>query len=82
MMAESISDYNDGASSVKESRRFFEVPGLARRGPPKRTGVSSVSSREARRGEQRQIAAGQAITAEPLDYYSGTPKEHTKRKML
>ena len=66
MMAESISDYNNGASSMKESRQFFEVPGLARRGPPKRTDGFSVSSREARRGEQRQIATGQAITAEPL----------------
>ena len=66
MMAESISDLNDGASSIKESRQFFEVPGLARRGPPKCTGGYSVSSREARRGEQRQIATGQAITEEPL----------------
>ena len=49
MMAESsISDYNDGASS-------FKVPGLARRGPPKRTGGFSVSSRQARRGEQRLV---------------------------
>ena len=68
MMAEStsISDYNDGASPIKESPQFFEVPGLAQRGRPNRTGGSSVSSRGARRGEQRQIATGQAITAEPL----------------
>ena len=66
MMAESISDYNDGASSIKESRQFFEVPNLARRGPPNRTGASSVSSREVMRGEQRQIATSQEITAEPL----------------
>ena len=83
MMAESISDYNDGASSIKESRQFFKVPGLARRDPPKRTGGSSVSSRGARRGEQRQIATGQAITAEPLRLLLWNAEEaHKKRDAL